>query len=113
MIRQWLHNWKIQRHRRKVFNAVKALKKFNYEHIYSKSNTKEMLDLYEDMFRQVFKHCLNDIKNDNRDGHIFTVFLNDMDETYLNNTSDERKVIDYIAGMTDDFMVKEYNSIVD
>ena len=96
-----------------VFKALKALKKFNYEHIYSKSNTKEMLDLYEDMFRQVFKHCLNDIKNDNREGHIFTVFLNDMDETYLNNTSAERKVIDYIAGMTDDFMVKEYNSIVD
>ena len=97
----------------KVFNAVKALKKFNYDHIYSKSNTKEMLDLYEDMFRQVFKHCLNDLKNNNRDGHIFTIFLNDMDEKYLNNTSDERKVIDYIAGMTDDFMVKEYNSIVD
>jgi len=96
-----------------VFNALKALKKFNYEHIYSKSNTKEMLDLYEDMFRQVFKHCLNDVKNNNKDGHIFTVFLNDMDETYLNTTSDERKVIDYIAGMTDDFMVKEYNSIVD
>ena len=97
----------------KVFNAVKALKQFNYDHIYSKSNTKEMLDLYEDMFRQVFKHCLNDIKNNNRDGHIFTIFLNDMDEKYLNSTSDERKVIDYIAGMTDDFMVKEYNSIVD
>ena len=96
-----------------VFKALKALKKFNYEYIYSKSNTKEMLDLYEDMFRKVFKNCLNDIKNDNRDGHIFTVFLNDMDETYLNTTSDERKVIDYIAGMTDDFMVKEYNSIVD
>ena len=96
-----------------VFNALKALKKFNYEHIYSKSNSKEMLDLYEDMFRQVFKHCLNDVKNNNKEGHIFTVFLNDMDETYLNTTSDERKVIDYIAGMTDDFMVKEYNSIVD
>ena len=97
----------------KVFNALKALKKFNYDHIYSKSNTKEMLDLYEDMFRQVFKHCLNDVKNNNKEGHIFTIFLNDMDEKYLNNTSDERKVIDYIAGMTDDFMVKEYNSIVD
>ena len=36
-----------------------------------------------------------------------------MDEKYLNSTSDERKVIDYIAGMTDDFMAKEYNSIVD
>ena len=72
-----------------------------------------MLDLYEDIFRKVFKHCLNDIKTDNRDGHIFTIFLNDMDEDYLNNTTDERKVIDYIAGMTDDFIVSEYNSIVD
>ncbi len=97
----------------KVFNALKALKKFNYDHIYSKSNTKEMLELYEDMFRQVFNKCLNDLKTHNKEGHIYTVFLNDMDETYLNNTSDERKVIDYIAGMTDDFMVKEYNSIVD
>lgn len=97
----------------KVFKAIKELKTFNYEHIYSKSNTKEMLDLYEDMFRKVFKHCLNDIKTDNRDGHIFTIFLNDMDEDYLNNTTDERKVIDYIAGMTDDFIVSEYNSIVD
>ncbi len=97
----------------KVFRAIKELKAFNYEHIYSKSNSKEMLDLYEDMFRKVFKHCLNDIKTNNREGHIFTIFLNDMSEEYLNNTTDERKVIDYIAGMTDDFIVSEYNSIVD
>lgn len=96
-----------------VFNAIKKLKAFNYEHIYSKSNSREMLDLYEDMFRKVFKQCLNDIKNNNRDGHIFTIFLNDMSDEYLNNTTDERKVIDYIAGMTDDFIVSEYNSIVD
>lgn len=96
-----------------VFNALRELKKFNYEHIYSKSNTKEMLDLYEDMFRKVFKQCLNDIKTNNREGHIFTIYLNDMDENYLNNTTDERKVIDYIAGMTDDFIVSEYNSIAD
>ena len=96
-----------------VFKALKELKKFNYEHIYSKSNTKEMLDLYEDMFRKVFKQCLNDIKTNNREGHIFTIFLNDMDKEYLDNTTDERKVIDYIAGMTDDFIVSEYNSIVD
>lgn len=97
----------------KVFNALKALKKFNYEHIYSKSNTKEMLELYEDMFRKVFNHCLNDVKTNNKEGHIFTIFLNDMSDNYLNDTSDERKVIDYIAGMTDDFLIKEYNSIVD
>ena len=96
-----------------VFNALKALKKFNYEHIYSKSNTPEMLALYEDMFRKVFKKCLSDVKNNNKEAHIFTIFLNEMSEKYINSTSDERKVIDYIAGMTDDFILKEYNSIVD
>ena len=34
-----------------------------------------------------------------------------MDQEYLDNTSDERKVIDYIAGMTDDYILKEYNSL--
>ena len=72
-----------------------------------------MLDLYEDMFNKVFTNCLNDIKTNNKEGHIFTIFLNDMTDDYLNNTSDERKVIDYIAGMTDDFIVSEYNSITD
>ena len=96
-----------------VFTAIKKLKSFNYEHIYSKANTLEMEKMYEYMFRKVFKKCLSDIKTNNREGHIFTIFLNDMNEEYINNTTDERKVIDYIAGMTDDFIVSEYNNIVD
>lgn len=95
-----------------VFDAIKKLKKFNYEHIYAKANSDERLMLYEDMFRKVFNKCLDDIKKDNKDGHIFTIFLSDMDPAYLENTSDERKVIDYIAGMTDDFLLSEYNSII-
>jgi dGTP triphosphohydrolase len=35
------------------------------------------------------------------------MFLNDMDKSYLDNTNDKRKVIDFIAGMTDDLFVKE------
>ena len=93
--------------------AIKKLKAFNYEHIYNKANTPEMLKLYQDMFETVFTHFLNDIRNDNRESHIFTVYLEDMTPEYLENTSDERKVIDYIAGMTDDFIIKEYNSLVD
>ena len=97
----------------KVFNAIKKLKKFNYEYIYSKANSEERLNFYEVVFRTVFNHCLEDIKNNNKDGRIFKIFLDDMTEEYLNNTSDERKVIDYIAGMTDDYMVREYHRIVD
>ena len=35
------------------------------------------------------------------------MFLNDMDKSYIENTNDKRKVIDFIAGMTDDLFIKE------
>ena len=35
------------------------------------------------------------------------MFLNEMNGTYLEKTTDERKVIDYIAGMTDDMFHQE------
>ncbi len=94
-----------------VFNAIKSLKKFNNEHIYSKVNTKEELEFYEKVFRTVFDNCLKDVKNDNKEGRIFKYFLSDMNEDYLKNTTDARKVIDYITGMTDDFILTEYKCI--
>ncbi len=94
-----------------VFNAIRSLKKFNNEHIYSKVNSQKELDFYEEVFRVVFDHCLDDVKKNDKESRIFKVFLNDMNEEYMNNTTDERKVIDYITGMTDDFILKEYNTI--
>ena len=94
-----------------VFNAIRSLKKFNNEHIYSKVNSQKELNFYEEVFRVVFDHCLDDVKKNDKESRIFKVFLNDMNEEYMNNTTDERKVIDYITGMTDDFILKEYNTI--
>ncbi len=96
-----------------VFEAIKSLKAFNYKHIYAKANTEEMIKYYEKVFQDVFTNCLKDIKNNHKDSNIFKIFLNDMDEKYIEETSDVRKVIDYIAGMTDDFIIKEYNNIID
>ncbi len=96
-----------------VFNAIRSLKKFNNEHIYCKANTPEEIKFYEEVFRVVFDHCLEDVKKDNRESRIFKVFLNDMNDEYMSNTTDERKVIDYITGMTDDFILKEYNKIIE
>lgn len=96
----------------RVFQAMKALKQFNFDNIYMKVNSKERIEFYETVFRTVFEKCLNDIKNNNKEGRIFEIFLNCMTQEYLDNTSDVRKVIDYIAGMTDDFIVSEYDRIV-
>ncbi len=91
-----------------VFGALKAFKKFNYEHIYVKANSSEMLDFYKEVFNTVFNDTLKNVKAKNEDSHIYEVFLSKMNDEYIKNTSDERKVIDYIAGMTDDYIIREY-----
>ena len=91
------------------FRALKELKKFNYENIYSKASTKENIEKWENMFRLVFNYYLKALEENNKDTNIYKIYLNNMNEEYLNKTSNARKVIDYIAGMTDDFIVNEYN----
>ena len=90
-----------------IFKALVELKKFNYENIYNKANSKEQVEIYRNMFSYLFEFYLkniNDLSND-----INVIFLNDMSDEYLKNTSDTRKVIDYIAGMTDEFFMKQYD----
>lgn len=95
----------------KVYNAMKELKKFNYREIYEKANTKEQLDLYKLMFIVVFESCLEAVETKNHSHDIYKYFLNDMGLEYHSNTSDVRMVIDYIAGMTDDFLIQQYKSL--
>ena len=90
-----------------VFNALFALKKFNYDHIYKMSMSKKKYEYYEDGMNKMYNRYLNDIKNNKTDSIIFNIFLNTQSNEYLNYTRDERKVIDFIAGMTDDLFIRE------
>ena len=92
-----------------VYKALKALKNFNYKHIYDKANTKEQIKKYEEMFNFLFQFFLNDLENKNKDTIIYQDFLNNMNEEYKRKTKNTRIVIDYIAGMTDDYFIKQYN----
>ena len=91
----------------KVYKALFDLKKFNNDNIYSKSMTKEELDYYEKGINKLYNIYLEDIKSNNKDSIIYKIFLNHQDELYLKNTNIKRQVIDFIAGMTDDFLVRE------
>lgn len=94
-----------------IYEAMIALKKYNYERIYAPATPKRQLQLYEKMFRFLFDYYLYCLKTNYRKESIFINFLNSMDETYLNNTNDERKVIDYLAAMTDDYFIAEYDRL--
>ena len=54
---------------------------------------------------------LRGLKEKNNDSDIYQIFLGNMDDRYLINSTDEQQVIDYIAGMTDDYFINQYEKI--
>lgn len=97
----------------KIMEALNDLQKFNYENIYYKVITKDQKEKYKEMFDTVFETNLKYLENKNTETSVYEIYLNNMTEEYKNNTSNERIVIDYIAGMTDDYFTKEYMKIID
>ena len=93
-----------------VYLALKKLVDFNYEHIYTKANSKEKIAYYEKMFNTLYYKYLNDLDNNNLDSSIYYNFLNDMSSEYK-KTNNKRIVIDYISLMTDAYFQNEYDNL--
>lgn len=92
-----------------VFGALNKLLKFNYAHIYALANSKEDIEKLKNKFRRLFELYLEQLNNKEIDSDIYTIYVNTMCDEYKNSTSNVRIVIDYIAGMTDDFFNSQYN----
>ncbi|MBQ6324019.1 MAG: HD domain-containing protein [Bacilli bacterium] len=90
-----------------VYKALFLLKKFNYEHIYSLSMTSSDKEYYRKGMNKIYDKYLNDILTNNKKSVIFKIFLNMQSDKYNKETSPKRKVIDFIAGMTDEMFLKE------
>ncbi len=93
-----------------VFKALNDLLKFNIEFIYKNPATNTQVQKIENMYEQLFGRYCQDLENNSQDSHIYD-FIHDMDDIYLQNTDDKRMVIDYIAGMTDDFFYNQYQEL--
>lgn len=93
-----------------VYYALKDLFVFNYQHIYNKANTPEQLAYYNEVFNSLYDKYLRDLNNNNLDSSIFKYYLNKMSDEYKANTPKQRKIIDYISLMTDEFLIKEYET---
>lgn len=94
-----------------VYNALDSLIKFNYEKIYNVINASRELKYYQEMYDAVFYNYKKALEKKDKTSDIYKVFLNDMSEEYLTKTTNARKVIDYMSGMTDDYFINRYNEI--
>ena len=98
---------------KEAFENLKRLKKFNYEHIYSKANSEETLNKWHDMMETVFAKSLRDLNEENETSDIYIYFYKYMNDDYKKNTTKERVVIDYISGMTDHFFTTSYEKAIE
>lgn len=94
-----------------VYKAIFDLKAFNSKNIYSKANSSEQKEYYNGAFNKLFSKYLNDLEYTKKDSDIYTLFLNNMDNKYIESNSNKRMVIDFIAGMTDYYFINAYEKI--
>ena len=92
---------------REVSDALKRLKEFNLEHIYMNPKIKKHSGTIKNLFKMLFETYLEDIETENRSSVIFSGFLENMSESYMNNYQKEEIVRDFIAGMTDQYFLRQ------
>ena len=97
----------------RVYKAMFDLKQFNYKNIYNKSLSLKDKEYYKKGMKNIYNYYLKCIENNDKKSIIYKLFLNNQSDYYLNNNSNERMVIDFIAGMTDDFFRDEVERIGD
>ena len=94
-----------------VYKAMQELMNFNYKNIYYKSMSKDELEYYREGMNCIYNFYKKAVVENDKNNEIFRIFLDNQNNYYMENTSSERKVIDYIAGMTDDFFITRVQKV--
>lgn len=93
---------------KKVSEAIKQLRQFNLEKIYKNPNIKTESEKIAKMYKFLFNKFLEDLRTNNTNSLIFIDFKTDAHPDYWSSASDEEKVRDFIAGMTDDYFCNAF-----
>lgn len=90
-----------------ISESLKCLKDFNLERIYMNPRIKTHLGTIQTLFKFLFERYIRDIEEENRLSKIFTGFLKEISESYIETHSKEEIVRDFIAGMTDQYFLRQ------
>jgi dGTPase len=88
-----------------VAEALKRLKEFNRERIYSGDLPWKQTPKIELMFDLLFEKYLNDLARKDDGSEIYGEYLKGMSAEYTQNTSEPEIVRDFMAGMTDEYFM--------
>ncbi len=90
-----------------VSSALKELKEFNNNMIYTSEMNWKQTSKIELMFRLLFESYYNSLEKGRKDSVIYREFLKDMSAEYMAEASNAMIVRDFIAGMTDEYFLAQ------
>lgn len=90
-----------------VSDSLKELKEFNYEYIYMNPAIKRDFPKIQECYRVLFETYLDQVVKMETASEIFSELLDNMDKLYTERHAPAEIVRDFIAGMTDDYFLKE------
>ena len=90
-----------------VSEALKHLKSFNFEYIYMNSRIKKHTRRFKKLFEMLFETYLEDLNSRRESSVIFSQFLKDMKQTYIQCYQPAEIVRDFISGMTDQYFLDQ------
>lgn len=94
-----------------AYEALRTLRRFNFQHIYMHPKLKIESTKIKQGYRILFEWLLNNLKEHQEQSYLWQHFLHKRGEKYLSQTSTVQMVVDYIAGMTDNFFVRTLEKI--
>lgn len=96
---------------KEVFEAMAKLKKWNYENIYTSKDACKNESIIREYFNKLFEVYLRYLEEENDDNNLskknIKEFVEQRSKEYLETTNKKRIVIDYLAGQTDHYFLRE------
>ena len=89
-----------------VAAVLKQLKDFNYRHIYLAPQTQWFMPQIEACYRALFEHYLEHLEKGTSKS-LAVDLLDDLDRSYIESQPAAARVRDFIAGMTDDYFLRQ------
>jgi dGTPase len=95
-----------------VYDALKVLRAFNFEHIYMHPKLKRESKKIQFSYRILFETLLNDLQKHKEQSYIWKNYVHNKTERYISQTTSVQMIVDFISGMTDRFFIKTLERLV-
>lgn len=95
-----------------IYEALKIIRKFNFERIYLHPKLKVESKKIERSYRYLFATLLDEHLKHPENSYIWKHYIYNKSDAYKNSTPPARQVTDFISGMTDNYFVRTVETIL-